>query len=222
MLNTTSTAAHNMFTKRNGALFLWTDLPASPTPWVAAVQARFAGSVYKQQCGLAPYAGPDGSMPAVGFGLNEWDACSSAVYTFFRPTDWGSSRVAAGSGDFNTNYINCTQSDGTQYTWFKLERDASDEFSAYWNPSLSDTLPSTGWLHMSTFTYSSDAPDRIALYHKTGKATTSTCSFRSFSLTSLTPSPPPPPASPPPPSPPPPPVLVPVDGAAGRWWRRWR
>ena len=149
-------------------------------------------------------------MAAVHLGLNQWGDvhCSDAAHANFQATDWGTSRVAAGSGDFNADIRSCTLGANrawTHYTWFKFERDASDEFSAYWNPSLSDTLPSTGWLHMSTFTYSKDAPDRIALYQKTNTATTSTCSFRSFSLTSLTP---PPPA--PFPQPFPPPQLIPV------------
>jgi len=162
VLNTTSTAAHNMWSTRAGALFVWTDLPASPTPWLAAVQARFAGSVSQQQCGLVPYAGPDGSAAAVHLGLNEWAGCSGgAPNAAFQRTGFGTSRVAAGSGEFNTNEYDCTLDDATEYTWFKFERDASDEYSAWWNPSLSDALPSTGWLHMSTFTYSKDAPDRI-------------------------------------------------------------
>ena len=146
MLNTTSTAEHNMWSSRTGVLFLWTDLPASPTPWVAAVQARFAGSVSKQQCGLVPYAGPDGSMTAVHLGLSQWLKCSSAASAYFQRIGWGSNRVAAGSGDFKNEDFDCNLADGNHYTWFKFERDASDEFSAYWNPSLSDTLPSTGWL----------------------------------------------------------------------------
>ena len=85
MLSTTSTASHNMWSVRADALFLWTDLPASPAPWVAAVQARFAGSVSEQQCGLVPYAGPDGSMAAVHLGLNQWGDvhCSGAAHANF-------------------------------------------------------------------------------------------------------------------------------------------
>ena len=163
MLSTTSTASHNMWSDRADALFLWTDLPASPTPWVAAVQARFAGSVSAQQCGLVPYAGPDGSVAGVHLGLNEWGGCNPNGFgALFQRTVFGADgRVAAGSGEFNVNEYDCTLDDATEYTWFKFERDASDEFSAWWNPSLSDALPSTGWLHMSTFTYSKDAPDRI-------------------------------------------------------------
>ena len=115
VLSTTSTASHNMWSAREDALFLWTDLPASPAPWVAAVQVRFAGSVSAQQCGLVPYAGPDGSMAAVHLGLNQWGDvhCSDAAHANFQATDWGTSRVAAGSGDFNADIRNCTLGDGT-------------------------------------------------------------------------------------------------------------
>jgi len=83
-----------------------------------------------------------------------------------------------------SSYNNCDIADGVfnQWTWISLTRSSSGQFEAWWHPSTADAVPSAGWNKMTSFTLSS-TPDRIALVQKTGNTGSSSCEFRSLTVT---------------------------------------
>ena len=69
-----TTAVHNLWNARNGALIMYSSMP--PAPWTVNVQMKFGGSRdamiaagSRMMAGLTVYRGPDGSLIPFGHGM---------------------------------------------------------------------------------------------------------------------------------------------------------
>ena len=199
-----SSAAHNAWSAREGALMLYASMPAKP--WAAAVRVRMSEGAHEVVCGLTVYSGPDNAAIPLHLGITKWGSvCSSGYSARYQTTAAGADVV---SGGYPFSAVDCGLVDADAqggWTWFRLSGRANGTtFDAEWSDENSTEQPASGWTLLKTFSMSS-SPDRVGLLHATGTAAASNCSFKDFALAPSAPPPSPPPAPPPPPRPPSPP-----------------
>jgi hypothetical protein len=162
---------------------MYTPMPA--TPWTATVQMRITTAGSYQIGGFTLYEG-DGGTGYFHFGSRTWSISPGGIG--YQTTAYGGGKVSVLSGG---GYSSSIPNFIGKWVWNRLSMDTSGMMTGSYNMDVSSTTPpADGWINFVTFRITLGQPDRIALLHKTGDATTSTFEHRYWTLDA----PPPPPA----------------------------